>query len=64
LAEEQQQREATMGGKKPEERTSDAATTRSPADKDIFGDSGATLPAKDKPQPETPPKSSEAGGVD
>jgi hypothetical protein len=44
-------------------RTSDAATTRSPADRDIFGDDGATRPAKDQDHPPGQP-SSEAGGVD
>jgi len=48
------------------EKTSDAATTRSPADKDIFGDAGATVPTKDKDPNgrESEPRSSEAGGVD
>jgi hypothetical protein len=53
--------------KKPEpKKTSDAATTRSPADKDIFGDRGATRPAKDEvpPRIDRKPGSSEAGGVD
>jgi hypothetical protein len=45
------------------ERTSDSATTRSPADRDIFGDGGATQPAKDK-EGEPPRRSTEAGGVD
>jgi hypothetical protein len=47
----------------PTGRTSDAATTRSPADRDIFGDDGATRPAKDQEHPPDQP-SSEAGGVD
>jgi hypothetical protein len=49
-----------------EEKTSDAATTRSPADRHIFGDKGATTPAKDKDpaRVESETESSEAGGVD
>jgi hypothetical protein len=53
-----------MDERKGPERTSDEATTRSPADKDIFGDAGATVPAKDRPRDERRPESSEAGGVD
>jgi len=47
-------------------RTSEEATTRSPADRDIFGDEGATRPAKDDDHPrvEKQPATSEAGGVD
>jgi hypothetical protein len=44
-------------------RTSDGATTRSPADRDIFGDEGATQPTKDK-EGEPRQRSSDAGGVD
>jgi hypothetical protein len=55
-------RRATAGVP-PTGRTSDAATTRSPADRDIFGDDGATRPAKDREHPPRQP-SSEAGGVD
>jgi hypothetical protein len=43
------------------------ATTRSPADRDIFGDEGAARPAKDEavpPRVDRKPESSEAGGVD
>jgi hypothetical protein len=47
----------------PTGQTSDAATTRSPADRDIFGDDGATRPAKDREHPPDQP-SSEAGGVE
>jgi hypothetical protein len=43
--------------------TSDSATTRSPADRDIFGDEGATRPAKDREDTGSR-RSSEAGGVD
>jgi hypothetical protein len=50
-------------GVPPTGRTSDSATTRSPADRDIFGDDGASLPAKDQEHPPGQP-SSEAGGVD
>ncbi len=53
----------TLAGVPPTGRTSDAATTRSPADRDIFGDDGATRPAKDQEQSPGQP-SSEAGGVD
>jgi hypothetical protein len=47
-------------------KTSDEATTRSPADSDIFGDEGATRPAKDEDHPRVDerPETSEAGGVD
>jgi hypothetical protein len=47
-------------------KTSDEATTRSPADRDIFGDEGATRPAKDEDHPrvDKEPATSEAGGVD
>jgi hypothetical protein len=47
-------------------KTSESATTRSPADKDIFGDAGATTPTKDQDRPRTGRgrRSSEAGGVD
>ena len=42
------------------------ATTRSPADREIFGDEGAAHPAKDEtpPRVDEKPASSEAGGVD
>lgn len=53
-----------MDERKRPEKTSDAATTRSPADKDIFGDAGATVPAKDRLRGRERPRSSEAGGVD
>jgi hypothetical protein len=44
----------------------DDATTRSPADRDIFGDEGAANPAKDEtpPRVDKKPETSEAGGVD
>lgn len=53
-----------MAGRK--ERRPDAGTTRSPADKDIFGDEGPRVPAKDRVEPgkERPGETSEAGGVD
>jgi hypothetical protein len=44
-------------------RTSDSATTRSPADRDLFGDESATQPTKDK-KGDPPRRSTEAGGVD
>lgn len=47
-------------------KTSDSATTRSPADKDIFGDVGAAKPTKDEDHPRIDRRrsSTEAGGVD
>jgi hypothetical protein len=44
----------------------DDATTRSPADREIFGDEGAKHPAKDEtpPRVDKNPATSEAGGVD
>jgi hypothetical protein len=51
------------GTRPQKQRTSDNATTRSPADRDIFGDAGATQPVKDK-EHEPNAGSSEAGGVD
>ena len=43
----------------------DEGTTRSPADRDIFGDEGPKTPAKDRHEPGKEPSgdSSEAGGV-
>lgn len=50
----------------PESRHSGQGTTRSPADRDIFGDGGPAVPAKDLPPEERDGggQSSEAGGVD
>jgi hypothetical protein len=40
-------------------------TTRSPADRDLFGDDGPAQPEKDRPEHERQPSpSSDAGGVD
>jgi hypothetical protein len=60
----EEQQGKPMAERKRPEKTSDAATTRSPADKDIFGDAGATVPEKDRPRDTRRPTSSEASGVD
>jgi hypothetical protein len=55
-----------MDGKDKARNASDNATTRSPADREIFGDKDAAVPVKDRP-PEEKEKfrdSTEAGGVD
>jgi hypothetical protein len=47
-------------------RHSDKGTTRSPADRDVFGDDGPKVPEKDRFEQgkEKPGPTDEAGGVD
>jgi hypothetical protein len=55
-----------MNDKDKAQNAPDNATTRSPADREIFGDKGAAVPVKDR-SPEEKEKfrdSAEAGGVD